>query len=58
MGLEEGQWVPLNAALHAKDQALPKRLLGLRDAADLPATVSALRVLDVIAWRDGKDKGY
>ena len=53
MGLEEGQWVPLNLALRADGQALQKRLLGLRDAADVPAAVSALRVLDVIAWRDG-----
>lgn len=58
MGLEEAQWVPLNAALRADGHALQQRLLALRDAAGLPASVSALRVLDVIAWLDGKDLGY
>ena len=57
MGLEEGHWQPLNAALRADDQALQRRLLELRAAANLPESISALRVLDVIAWRDGKDAG-
>lgn len=58
MGLEQAHWVPLNALLRADGQALQERLLGLREAANLPASVSVLRVLDVIAWRDGKDLGY
>jgi hypothetical protein len=58
MGLENGQWVPLNAALRADGQALQQRRLALRDTAYPPASVSALRVLDVTAWRDGKDLGY
>jgi len=51
------QWEPLRAALQEDDHALHRRLLTLRDAAGLPADVSALRVLDVIAWREGKNKG-
>lgn len=58
MGLEGGHWLPLNAALRADDHALQQRLLALREAAGLPVSVSALRVLDVIAWRDGKHLGY
>ena len=58
MGLAEGHWLPLNAALRADDQALQKRLLELRAAVNLPESVSALRVLDVIAWRDGKEAGF
>jgi len=57
MGLDDGHWQPLNAALRADDQALQSRLLELRAAANLPESISALRVLDVIAWRDGKDAG-
>jgi Family of unknown function (DUF6308) len=57
MGLQDGHWQPLNAALRAEGQALQKRLLELRAVANLPESISALRVLDVIAWRDGKDAG-
>ena len=58
MGLEKGQWAPLNAALRANGGEPQERLLGLQRGAGLPASVSALRVLDVIAWRDGRDLGY
>ncbi|WP_460968424.1 DUF6308 family protein [Pedococcus soli] len=58
MGLEKSHWAPLNTALRADGQALHHRLLALRDEAGLPETVSPLRVLDVIAWRDGKNLGY
>lgn len=58
MGLQKAHWVPLNAALRAKDHSLQHRLLTLRSEAGLPATLSPLRVLDVIAWRDGKDLHY
>ncbi|MCG5470460.1 DUF6308 family protein [Micromonospora sp. LAH09] len=51
------QWEPLRAALRANDCALHRRLLRLRNVAQLPAEVSALRILDVIAWREGKDRG-
>lgn len=58
MGLQKTHWAPLNAALRADDQALHHRLLTLRDEAGLPERLSPLRVLDVIAWRDGKDLHY
>ncbi|GAA2341321.1 DUF6308 family protein [Dactylosporangium salmoneum] len=51
------QWEPLREALRADECALHHRLLRLRDQAGLPDSVSALRVLDVIAWREGKDRG-
>ncbi|RAO63878.1 DUF6308 family protein [Micromonospora saelicesensis] len=50
------QWEPLRAALRADDCALHRRLLRLRDVVGLPVEVSALRILDVIAWREGKDR--
>lgn len=52
------QWEPLRTALQADRQALQRRLLALRDSAGLPDQVSALRVLDVIAWMEGKDQGF
>ena len=51
------QWEPLRVALRKDDQALHCRLLHLRDAGWLPGTVSPLRVLDVIAWREGRYDG-
>jgi hypothetical protein len=51
------QWEPLRAALRANEYALHDRLLRLRDRVGLPDVVSALRILDVIAWREGKDLG-
>ena len=53
----ESQWEPMRVALRAEDEALQSRLVRLREAAGLPDQVSVLRVLDVIAWREGKDKG-
>lgn len=57
-GTHDRQWEPLRAALRADDCALHHRLLRLRAAADLSNEVSALRVFDVVAWREGKDLGY
>jgi hypothetical protein len=51
-------WVPLCEALRADGKALHHRLLQLHRQAGLPREVSALRVFDVIAWMEGKDKGY
>jgi hypothetical protein len=51
------QWEPVRVALRADECALHRRLLLLRAQAGLPDAVSALRVLDVIAWREGKDRG-
>ncbi|MGA3486707.1 DUF6308 family protein [Micromonosporaceae bacterium DT55] len=50
------QWEPLRVALRADKLALHRRLLHLRDALQLPEEISALRILDVIAWREGKDR--
>ncbi|MBQ0978108.1 hypothetical protein KBX34_08310 [Micromonospora sp. M61] len=51
------QWEPLRTALHANNLALHHRLLRLRDVLHLPEEIGALRILDVIAWREGKDRG-
>lgn len=56
-GTRARQWEPLRAALRADDAALQRRLLRLRDRAGLDERISALRVFDVIAWREGKDRG-
>jgi hypothetical protein len=45
-------WEPLRAELQA-DAGLHPRLLVLREQAQLPAEVSALRVFDVLAWMEG-----
>jgi hypothetical protein len=45
-------WEPLRAQLQA-DPALHPRLEGLREQAQLPEAVSALRVFDVLAWMEG-----
>jgi len=51
-------WEPLRQQLRANDAALHRRLLRLRDQAGLSASVTALRVFDVVCWMEGKDKGY
>lgn len=51
------QWEPLRLALRDDDRALHRRLVRLRAAAGLPGQVTALRVLDVICWMEGKGKG-
>ena len=52
------QWEPLRVALREENKALHRRLLRLRQAAGLPGEVSALRVFDVMCWREGKDRGF
>jgi hypothetical protein len=56
-GTAATQWEPLRVVLRADNRALHRRLLRLRSQAGLPAMVSALRVLDVIAWCEGNDRG-
>ncbi|WP_326554259.1 hypothetical protein [Micromonospora sp. NBC_01813] len=34
-----------------------RRLTYLREGAGLPTSATPLRVLDVIVWREGKDRG-
>lgn len=53
-GTQANLWEPLRVALRADHGSLHERLLRLRAAAGLPASLSALRVFDVIAWMDGK----
>jgi hypothetical protein len=52
-GSSEGQWNNLNAALREHDGAFHQQLLSLREKAGLPGSISALRVLDVVAWMEG-----
>jgi hypothetical protein len=46
-------WEPIRDALGKNEHALNNRLLDLKGKADLQEEVSALRVLDVIAWMEG-----
>lgn len=57
LGLGRDFWEPLRAALRADDSALDKRLGRLHAQVGLPPEVTRLRVLDVLAWREGKDRG-
>ncbi|MFF7756029.1 DUF6308 family protein [Streptomyces sp. NPDC007971] len=43
-------WLPLHAALRAQEGASQRALVGLRQAAGLSDSVSALRVCDVVVW--------
>lgn len=47
------QWESLHKALGADNRKLHKHLLKLHCAANLSASVSPLRVFDVLAWMDG-----
>lgn len=51
----DGLWNDMWASLRADDLRLHKRLLRLRDKADLGASVSALRVFDVCAWMEAHE---
>jgi hypothetical protein len=50
LGRPRSFWLDLHGALSADNHALHRELLALRQSADLPATVSALRVCDVVLW--------
>ncbi|MGB3764527.1 MAG: DUF6308 family protein [Ornithinimicrobium sp.] len=52
------QWEPVRVALRADDRALHQRLVHLHSEARLSSQVPPLRVLDVVAWMEGKDKGW
>lgn len=58
VGLQLGTTVahtePIRAALRAEDRALHRRLLNLREQAGLDPAIPALRILDVLAWMQGK----
>lgn len=49
-------WEPLRLALREDDARLHHHLLQLRATAGLGEHISAIRILDVLAWMDGK--GY
>lgn len=51
---EQVFWEPMRLMLKENDHALHKRLLELRKDAGLPDPISAIRVLDVIAWMEGR----
>ena len=57
LGTERAHLNPVREALRADDGALHRRLLSIRKEAGLPEEISALRVFDVIAWMDGKNRG-
>jgi hypothetical protein len=50
LGRPKSFWLDLHGALRADNRALHHELQALRQAAGLPATVSALRVCDVVLW--------
>ncbi|WP_368680428.1 DUF6308 family protein (plasmid) [Rhodococcus opacus] len=56
LGTERAHLNPVREALRADDAALHRRLLSIRKEAGLPDEISALRVFDVIAWMDGKNR--
>ena len=47
-------WEPLRRALRTDNARLHRHLLDLRARAGLGEYISAIRVLDVLAWMDGK----
>lgn len=57
LGSSAAQWDYWHEVLTANDQKLHKHLLALRSAAGLPEHVSALRVLDVVAWMEHRGTG-
>lgn len=50
LGRPKSFWLDLHGALRADNHALHRKLVALRQSADFPATVSALRVCDVVLW--------
>ncbi|ANS31121.1 hypothetical protein R1CP_32490 [Rhodococcus opacus] len=56
LGTERAHLNPVREALRADAGALHRRLLSIREEAGLPEEISALRVFDVIAWMDGKNR--
>lgn len=54
-GIGDYHWEPLRQSL--RTNGLQDRLLDLRQRAGLGPEVSALRILDVVAWMEGKSAG-
>lgn len=58
LGRPPSFWLSLHRALREDDGALHRLLLELREAAELPETVSALRVCDVAVWMAHRGAGH
>ncbi|MHA7286567.1 DUF6308 family protein [Arthrobacter sp. MDT3-44] len=58
MGLKDsgGQWTTWHAAL-TDGTDLPERLEAIRETADAPKHISALRVMDIVLWMHGIELG-
>lgn len=56
LGTKSAHLEPVRFSLHARNGELHDRLLDLRNRAGLDATVPVVRILDVLAWMQGK--GY
>lgn len=56
LGTKAAHLEPVRFSLNARNGELHHRLLGLRDRAGLDESVPAVRILDVLAWMQGK--GY
>lgn len=54
LGTGVKHWEPIRQALQPANGDLHERLLTMRVLAGLPEAVSALRVLDVVVWMEGK----
>ncbi|MFE9174537.1 DUF6308 family protein [Streptomyces kebangsaanensis] len=50
LGRPKSFWLDLHAALRADDRALHHKLLALRRSAQVPETISAPRVCDIVLW--------
>ncbi|MFG2383250.1 DUF6308 family protein [Streptomyces avermitilis] len=50
LGRPKSFWLNLHGALRADNHALHRELMALRQSADLPETVSVLRICDVVLW--------
>ncbi len=58
LGTQLRHWEPIRQALQPSASGdLHQELIALREAAELPEQVSALRVLDVVVWMEGKAAG-
>ncbi|MFC9789143.1 DUF6308 family protein [Rhodococcus sp. NPDC127528] len=54
LGTKGAHLEPMRCALRARDGELHHRLITLRERAGLPESVPAVRILDVLAWMQGK----
>lgn len=57
LGTKKKHWEPIRQALQPEAGNLHERLMSLHDRAGVPEQVSALRVLDVVTWMEGKAAG-